>query len=181
MEIERTAIDGVLIIRPKKFEDERGFFAPMWQTTVLREAGIDHDWVQENESRSLRKGTVRGMHFQRAPYAQAKLVRVSRGSAVDVCVDIRIGSPTRGRHVSTILSEDNLTLVYVPVGFAHGLCTLTDDTVVNYKVSAEWSPVHEGGVLWSDPLLAIRWPVPWPEAILSQRDSSWPMLRDLPH
>ena len=176
MQIERTAIDGVLIIRPQKFEDSRGYFAPVLRTADLEAAGVTHGWAQENQSLSLRKGTIRGLHFQRPPFAQAKLIRVSRGSALDVCVDIRKGSPTWGKHVSTLLSADNLVLVYVSVGFAHGLCTLTDDTVVNYRVSAEWSPSHESGIQWNDPALGIDWPVSYSDAILSDRDRAWPLF-----
>lgn len=176
MEIERTAIDGVLIIRPKKFEDARGFFAPVLNRSALREAGVDHDWVQENQSLSLKKGTVRGLHFQRPPFAQAKLIRVLRGAIMDVCVDLRENSTTRGLHISTTLTAENLVSVYVPAGFAHGFCTLVDDTEVLYRVSNEWAPSHEEGLIWNDPDLAISWPVGADEVVLSERDASWPSL-----
>ncbi len=176
MEIARTAIDGVLVIRPKKFEDARGFFAPVFRAADLAAAGVSHGWVQENQSLSRRKGTVRGLHFQRPPFAQAKLVRVVRGAAMDVCVDLRAGSPTYGQHVAVELTAENLAQVYIPTGFAHGFCTLTDDTEVVYKVSADWSVAHEGGLLWSDPALGIRWPVAEGDAVLSDRDRSWPTL-----
>lgn len=178
MEIERTAIEGVLIIRPQKFEDARGFFAPVFRDADLKAAGVTHGWVQENQSLSLLKGTIRGLHFQRPPHAQAKLIRVVKGAIVDVCVDLRPNSPTRGRHVSTLLSSENLASVYVPEGFAHGFCTLTDMTEVSYKVSANWSPSHEGGILWSDPALRIQWPVAPVDAVLSDRDRNWSSLAD---
>jgi dTDP-4-dehydrorhamnose 3,5-epimerase len=174
MEIESTAIDNVLIIRPKRFEDARGFFAPIYLHADLRAAGAGHDWVQENQSRSSRTGTVRGLHFQRPPFSQAKLVRVVHGAALDVCVDLRRGSPTFGRHLAVELSAENLAQVYVPPGFAHGFCTLTDDVDVLYKVSAPWSPEHEGGLMWNDPELGISWPVSADRAVISLRDQNWP-------
>lgn len=179
MNIERTAIPGVLILRPRKFEDARGFFAPVFRETDLQAAGVAHGWVQENQSLSLRKGTVRGLHFQRPPFAQAKLVRVIRGAALDVCVDLRRASPTFGQHAEVELTAENLTQVYIPPGFAHGFCTLSDHTEVLYKVSAGWSPEHEGGVMWSDPALGIDWPVKPDEAVLSEKDRVWPALADL--
>lgn len=179
MNIERTAIAGVLIVRPQKFEDARGFFAPVFREADLQAAGVVHGWVQENQSLSMRKGTVRGMHFQKPPFAQAKLVRVVRGEALDVCVDIRKGSPTFGRHVSVELSASNLASVYIPAGFAHGFCTLTADCEILYKVSSSYAPEAEGGVRWNDPGLAIDWPVTEAEAMLSERDRQLPALADL--
>ena len=179
MDIERTAIDGVLIIRPRKFADVRGFFTPVFRPSFLEEAGVTHGWAQENQSLSLRRGTVRGLHFQRAPFAQAKLVRVIRGAALDVCVDIRQGSRTFGQHAAVELSAENMAQVYVPAGFAHGFCTLTDNVEVLYKVSADWSPEHEGGVLWNDPDLSIDWRIGADEAVLSDRDQLWPRLKHL--
>lgn len=178
MDIERTAIDGVLVIRPRKFTDERGFFAPLFRQADMEAAGVTHRWTQENQSRSLRKGTIRGLHYQRAPFAQAKLVRVIRGAAMDVCVDLRAGSSTFGRHVSTELTDENLAQVYVPAGFAHGFCTLRDDTEVVYKVSGPWSQAHEAGVLWNDPALAIAWPIPAADATINGRDRGWPTVRE---
>jgi dTDP-4-dehydrorhamnose 3,5-epimerase len=179
MDLERTAIAGTLIIRPKRYEDARGFFAPVFQQSVLEAAGVAHGWVQDNQSLSRRRGTVRGLHFQQPPFAQAKLVRVVRGAALDVCVDLRRGSPTFGRHVAVELTAENLVQVYVPPGFAHGFCTLRDDTEVLYKVSVGWSPEHEGGVLWNDPELGIDWPVMADEPVLSDRDLLWPGLADV--
>lgn len=179
MEIERTAIEGVLIIRPRRFEDERGFFAPVMRQTDLEAAGVAHGWVQDNQSLSRRKGTVRGLHFQRPPFTQAKLVRVVRGAALDVCVDLRRGSPTFGLHVAVELNAAHLTQVYVPPGFAHGFCTLSDDTEVLYKVSVPWSPEHEGGLNWNDPKLGVDWPVKRDEVVLSERDGAWPPLAEV--
>lgn len=176
MDIAQTAIAGVLVIQPKKFEDARGFFAPVFQQSALAEAGVTHGWIQDNQSLSRRKGTVRGLHFQRPPFAQAKLVRVVRGAALDVCVDLRRASPTFGKHVAVELAADNLTQVYIPPGFAHGFCTLTDDVEVLYKVSAEWSVAHEGGLRWDDPALGIEWPVNENTAVLVERDRNWPGL-----
>lgn len=176
MDIETTAIAGVLVIRPQKFEDARGFFAPVFQQAALEAAGVAHGWVQDNQSLSLRKGTVRGMHFQRPPFAQAKLVRVVRGAALDVCVDLRRESATFGKHVAVELTAESLTQIYIPPGFAHGFCTLTDTTEVLYKVSAQWSPEHEGGVRWDDPALAIAWPVLARDAFIASRDAEWPLL-----
>ncbi len=179
MDIEQTSIDGVLIITARKFPDDRGFFAPVFRSADLEAAGITHGWVQENQSLSLRKGTIRGLHFQKSPFAQAKLVRVVRGAVLDVCVDIRPGSATFGQHVSVELTADNMRQVYVPSGFAHGFCTIEDHTEVLYKVSTDWSPSHEAGLLWSDPELAIAWPVSAEDVTIVSRDASWPPLAAL--
>lgn len=178
MQIERAAIPDVLIIRPKKHGDHRGFFSETFRTSALREAGVDLDWVQDNHSFSAARGVVRGLHFQRHPKAQAKLLRVIRGAVFDVAVDIRRGSPTYGRHVAVELSAENWTQIYVPVGFAHGFCTLTENAEVLYKVSAEYGPAEEGGVLWNDPDLGIAWPIAAEEATLSPRDRDWPRFKD---
>lgn len=178
MQIERTAIPDVLLIRPTKHGDHRGFFSETFKASALNEAGVDVDWVQDNHSYSASRGVVRGLHFQCAPKAQAKLLRVTRGAVFDVAVDIRKGSPTYGRHVAVELSAENWMQIYVPIGFAHGFCTLTDDTEVLYKVSAEYGPAEEGGVLWNDPDLGIAWPISPDEAILSPRDREWPRFAD---
>jgi dTDP-4-dehydrorhamnose 3,5-epimerase len=178
MRIERASIPDVLIIRPQKHGDRRGFFSETFKISALRDAGVINDWVQENHSYSAARGVLRGLHFQRSPKAQAKLLRVIRGAVFDVVVDIRRASPTYGQHVSVELSAENWTQIYVPVGFAHGYCTLTDDVEVLYKVSAEYGPAEEGGVLWSDPDLAIAWPIREADAVLSARDREWPKFRD---
>jgi dTDP-4-dehydrorhamnose 3,5-epimerase len=179
MEIEQTAISGVLIIRPTKHGDHRGFFSETFKQSALREAGIKLDWVQDNHSFSATRGVVRGLHYQRSPNAQAKLLRVTRGAILDVAVDLRTSSPTYGRHVAVELSAENWAQLYVPVGFAHGFCTLTENVEVLYKVTAPYSPADEGGVLWCDPDLEIPWPISPEEATLSARDLQWPRLRDL--
>ncbi len=179
MRIERAAIPDVLIIRPKKHGDHRGFFSETFRSAALKEAGVDLDWVQDNHSYSQARGVVRALHFQRPPMAQAKLLRVIRGAILDVVVDIRRASPTFGRHVAVELSAENWAQIYVPIGFAHGYCTLTEGCEVLYKVSAEYAPALEGGVLWSDPDLGIDWPIASDEATLSARDHDWPRLKDL--
>jgi dTDP-4-dehydrorhamnose 3,5-epimerase len=178
MEIERASIADVLIIRPVRHGDHRGFFSETFRAAALAEAGVDCAWVQENHSYSAASGVVRGLHFQRAPKVQAKLLRVIRGAIYDVAVDIRRASPTYGKHAAVELSAENWAQIYVPAGFAHGFCTLTPDTEVVYKVSAEYGPAEEGGVLWNDPDLAIAWPVAESAATLSDRDRQWPRFRD---
>ena len=135
--------------------------------------------MQDNHSLSAAAGTIRGLHFQIAPHAQAKLVRVVRGRVLDVAVDLRRSSPTFGRHFAVELSADNWAQLFVPVGFAHGFCTLTEDVEVLYKVSELYSPAHDRGLAWDDPDLAIAWPVAAPSAVLSDKDRRWPRLRDL--
>lgn len=179
MRIERAAIPDVLIIRPKRHGDHRGFFSETFRSAALEEAGVDLDWVQDNHSYSQARGVVRALHFQRPPMAQAKLLRVVRGAILDVVVDIRKASPTFGRHVAVELSAENWAQIYAPIGFAHGFCTLSEDCEVLYKVSAEYAPAEEGGVLWNDPDLGIDWPITSEEATLSARDRDWPRLRDL--
>lgn len=178
MEITPTAIPDVLIVKPKKHGDHRGFFSETFKNATLREHGVNVDWVQDNHSFSAARGVVRGLHFQRAPKAQAKLLRVTRGAILDVAVDVRKASPTYGQHVAVELSADNWTQLYVPAGFAHGFCTLTENTEVLYKVSADYGPAEEGGLLWNDPDLGIAWPIPAEEATLSARDLEWPRFKD---
>lgn len=177
MRIERTALDGVLLLHPKKHGDARGFVSETFKASALRDAGIADQWVQDNHSFSAQAGTIRGLHFQAPPMAQAKLVRVLRGAILDVALDIRRASATYGQHIAVELSAENFAQLYIPAGFAHGFCTLTDDTEILYKVSAEYAPAQEGGVLWNDPDLAIAWPVR--EAVTSPRDAQWPRLKDL--
>jgi dTDP-4-dehydrorhamnose 3,5-epimerase len=179
MQIERAAIPDVLIIRPKKHGDHRGFFSETFRASALKEAGVDLNWVQDNHSYSQARGVVRALHFQRPPVAQAKLLRVIRGAILDVVVDIRKASPTFGRHVAVELSAENWAQIYAPIGFAHGFCTLTEDCEVLYKVSAPYAPAEEGGVLWNDPDLGIDWPIAAEAATLSARDREWPRLKDL--
>jgi dTDP-4-dehydrorhamnose 3,5-epimerase len=171
-----TTLPGVVIVEPKVFADERGFFVETYKRSDFVAGGIDVDFVQENHSKSVR-GTLRGLHFQRAPKAQAKLVRAIEGEVFDVVVDIRKGSPTFGRWETVLLSADNRLSVYVPAGYAHGFCVTSAEAQVVYKTSVEYAPELESGVRWDDPALAIPWPVSAP--FLSPRDGRWPNLGDL--
>jgi len=178
MQITPTEIPAVVEITPKKFGDHRGFFSEVFKRSALRDAEIDIDFVQDNHSMSQAVGVVRGLHYQRPPYAQAKLVRVVRGAIFDVAVDIRRGSPTFGKHVGRILSEANWKQLLIPAGFAHGFATLEPDTEVLYKVNAPYAPEHEAGILWNDPALGIDWPVGPGEVTLSEKDLLYPMLAE---
>ncbi len=179
MEIIATEFPDVKIIRPKRFGDQRGFFSETYNKRVLAEAGIDLEFVQDNHSLSRAPGTVRGLHFQIFPYAQDKLVRVVRGAVLDVVVDLRKGSPTFGKHVSMVVSAEDWSQIFVPVGFAHGFCTLEPDTEVIYKVTSYYAAKCERGVVWNDPDLGIRWPVIEAEATLSERDRALPRFSEL--
>ncbi len=178
MQITPTEIPAVLEITPKKFGDHRGFFSEVFKRSALRDADIDIDFVQDNHSMSQAVGVVRGLHYQKPPFAQSKLVRVVRGAIFDVAVDIRKDSPTFGQHVSRILSADNWKQLLIPAGFAHGFATLEPDTEVLYKVNAPYAPNHEAGILWNDPALGINWPVTEYEATLSEKDTVYPTLAD---
>lgn len=158
LDIQKTAIDGPLLITPKKFGDARGFFSETYNARELAAAGVLLDFVQDNHSLSAERGTVRGMHFQAPPKAQAKLVRVAKGSILDVFVDVRRGSPTYGRHGAVELSAQNWRQILVPEGFAHGFCTLEPDTEVIYKTTDYYAPESERGIRWNDPALGIAWP-----------------------
>lgn len=177
---ESLAIPDVKILRPKKHGDDRGFFSETYTQRSLAEVGIDIVFVQDNHAFSAARGTVRGLHFQTEPYAQDKLVRVSRGAIFDVAVDLRTGSPTYGKHVSAVISAKEWNQILVPIGFAHGLVTLEPDTEVLYKVSNFYSPQHDLGLLWNDPALGIPWPVDEAAAILSAKDRLLPRLSALP-
>jgi dTDP-4-dehydrorhamnose 3,5-epimerase len=178
--IEPTAIEAVKIITPRRFGDARGWFSEVYSKKLFGEAGIELDFVQDNHSASSTKGTLRGLHFQTPPFAQDKLVRVTRGRILDVAVDLRRSSPTFGQHVAVELSQENGRQLLVPVGFAHGFCTLEDDTEVLYKVTNYYAPTHDFGLAWDDPELGIAWPVPPDQAILSEKDRKHPRLADLP-
>jgi dTDP-4-dehydrorhamnose 3,5-epimerase len=179
-EIIATKIPEVRLIRPPEFLDSRGSFAETYNRRVLEAAGIRVEFVQDNQSVSTQKGTVRGLHFQIPPAAQTKLVRVLKGVVLDVAVDLRKGSPTYGQHVSQILSESNKCQFLVPEGFAHGFCTLEDNSIVFYKVSGYYSPQHERGMRWDDPILGIDWGISSKEALLSPRDNEHPGFAELP-
>ena len=176
MDVIKTDIEGVFILEPRVFGDARGYFFESFNARDFREAtGLDVCFVQDNESRSQR-GVLRGLHFQREPYAQAKLVRVVRGAVQDVAVDLRAGSPTFGRYVSAVLSGENHRAVYIPAGFAHGFVTLEDDTIFQYKCSCFYEPSAEGSVRWDDPTLAVAWMDPGVPLIISPKDLAAPAL-----
>jgi dTDP-4-dehydrorhamnose 3,5-epimerase len=176
MQLIDTEIPAVKIFSPKKFGDHRGFFSEVYSVKALQALGINTQFVQDNHSLSVEKGVLRGLHYQIAPMAQDKLVRVVRGSILDVAVDIRRGSPTFGRHVRAVLSAENWQQIYVPTGFAHGFVTLEPNTEVLYKVSTYYSPSHERGIRWNDPKLGIDWGIDEASAVLSNRDREHPML-----
>lgn len=179
MKFHRLAIPEVLLIEPQRLEDGRGFFAETFREDKFAEQGLHVRFLQENHSLSTRTGTLRGLHFQKPPHAQDKLVRVPRGKILDVVVDIREGSPTFGQIVSAELSERNGWQIFVPKGFAHGFVTLEPNTEVLYKVTGYYTPESDTGIRWNDPELAIDWT--WNgEPTLSPRDQIMPLLRDLP-
>lgn len=180
MRIEALEIPEVKLVTPRIFRDERGFFSETYNAEALTQAGIDTVFVQDNHSLSRPRGVIRGLHFQIAPKSQGKLVRVTRGAIFDVAVDLRRGSPTFGKHVTATLSAANWAQLWVPVGFAHGFCTLEPDTEVIYKVDNGYAPECDRGVLWTDPALGIDWPVTAGEAILSDKDRHNPLLADVP-
>jgi dTDP-4-dehydrorhamnose 3,5-epimerase len=169
----------VLILRPKRHGDARGFFSETWNRVAFADAGLDLDFVQDNHAYSADAGTLRGLHFQIPPSAQAKLVSCPQGAIYDVAVDLRRASPSFGRHVGVVVSAAAWNQILVPIGFAHGYCTLEPDTVVVYKVTAPYAPERERGLRWDDPALGIDWPLEAGRAILSERDRKWPLLADL--
>lgn len=179
-EAQRLSIPEVILVSPAKFEDERGFFSETFNAAALRDVGIDAAFVQDNQSLSRPKGVVRGLHFQKPPHAQGKLVRVTRGRILDVAVDVRNGSPTFGQYVSVELSADNWKQLWVPEGFAHAFCTLEPDTEVFYKVTDYYAPECDAGILWNDAQLAISWPIRPEDAVLSDKDSRLPCFADIP-
>lgn len=176
---ERVRIQGLVLVRPKRHADERGFFFEAWRRDQWSNAGVDADFVQDNHSLSTERGTIRGLHFQRQPFAQAKLVRCARGSVLDVAVDIRADSPTFGEHYAIELSAQNGLQIYIPEGFAHGFCTLEPNCELLYKCSNYYSPSHDAGVAFDDPELAIDWPFGRDRAILSEKDARLPSLQSL--
>ncbi len=176
----RQAIPDIIVIDPRRYSDERGWFRERYSHASWVAEGIGDTWVQDNESLSRSVGTLRGLHFQVSPAAQAKLVSCAVGAMLDVAVDIRRNSPTFGKHVSVELSAANGLLVYVPEGFAHGFCTLQPDTVVQYKVSRPYDPASERGLAWNDPALEINWLLSGRVPVLSPRDTTHPRLSDLP-
>jgi len=177
--ITPLALAEVLLITPKRHGDARGWFAETWSQKALLAAGVDTQFVQDNQAFSARKGTLRGLHFQKAPFAQGKLVRVLKGAVFDVALDIRRGSATYGQWVGATLTAEGGEQIWVPRGFAHAYMTLTDDAEIFYKVDNDYAPQSEGGVIWNDPDIGIAWPLDV-EPALSDKDKVLPRLKEMP-
>jgi dTDP-4-dehydrorhamnose 3,5-epimerase len=178
--IEDTEIAGLKVITPTKHGDQRGFFSEVYNRREFEKAGLDLQFVQDNHSFSAEVGTIRGLHFQSPPFAQDKLVRVARGRALDVAVDLRRSSKTFGRHFAVELSRENWRQLLVPIGFAHGFCTLEPDTEVLYKVTNYYSGANDLGLAYDDPALGVDWRLDLARATLSDKDRRQPRLADLP-
>lgn len=176
MDVIKIFMDGPLVLQPKVFYDERGYFYESYNADAFKNAGIPDVFVQDNQSLS-QKGALRGLHFQAPPYAQGKLVRVIKGAVYDVVVDIRKNSPTYGQHYGIELTEENFTMFWVPPGFAHGFVTLKDNTIFTYKCTNVYNKASEGGLLWSDPALGINWNIENP--IVSDKDKVLPNIENL--
>jgi dTDP-4-dehydrorhamnose 3,5-epimerase len=177
MQLTPTEIPAIKLLTPKKLGDNRGFFSETFNQKTFRElVGASVEFVQDNQSLSVEKGVVRGLHYQLPPMAQDKLVRVTRGAILDVAVDIRRGSPTFGRHVAAVISAENWRQIFIPVGFAHGFVTLEPNTEVLYKVSNYYSPKDERGILWNDAKLGIAWGIDASSAVMSEKDRKYPPL-----
>lgn len=176
MKIAKTKLEGVVIIEPEVFGDNRGFFMESWNKKKMAEAGLDYDFVQDNHSKSTVKGTLRGIHFQKGDKAQAKLVRCVKGAVLDVAVDLRKNSPTFKQWVGVELSEENKKQLLIPRGFGHGFVTLTDDVEFLYKADNYYAPEADAGVRWNDPEIGVEWGIENP--ILSEKDKKNPFLQD---
>src|SRR6185436_6787261 len=172
MDVKNLKLPGLMVLKPRRFSDPRGYFIETYNEKAFSAAGITTKFVQDNQSLSVSKGTVRGLHFQLPPAAQAKLVRVLLGSVYDVAIDLRAGSPTYGQSDSATLTAEGGEQIFVPRGFAHGFCTLEPDTVVAYKVDEFYAPASDSGLIWNDPALAIDWPVAAADAVLSDKDKT---------
>lgn len=171
----KTELADVILIEPKIFKDGRGSFIESYKYSEFKKAGIEVSFFQDNISKSTR-GVLRGLHYQKEPMAQGKLVRVLKGEVFDVAVDIRIGSPDYGKWVGYNLSDQNMKMLYIPAGFAHGFLVLKDETEVFYKVTSEYSPENERGIIWNDPDINIKWPIKDP--VLSDKDTTFPCLKN---
>ena len=176
MNVIKTELPGVVILEPQVFGDARGWFMESWSKKKMEDIGISVDFVQDNHSFSAEKGTLRGLHYQLNPMAQAKMLRVSRGAIFDVAVDIRRGSPTYAKWVGVELSAENYRQLFIPRGFAHGFITLTDDVEVQYKADNFYSPDCDGNIRWNDPEIGVMWPIS--PRVLSDKDSSAPLLSE---
>ena len=178
-EFKETPLNGVLVVQPRLFGDSRGFFMETYKKSEFASAGIHESFVQDNHSYSS-KGVLRGIHFQAAPHAQGKLVRIIKGAVWDVAVDLIKGSPAYGQFFGMELNEENNTMLYIPPGFGHGFITLTDNTHFLYKCTAEYAPESDGGVIWNDPDLNISWPIKViDKPLVSEKDRVLPFLKDL--
>ncbi len=177
MNVIKTEIEGVVIIEPRVFSDNRGYFFEAYSQRDFDQLVRPIRFIQDNESRS-QKGVLRGLHYQKWPFAQSKLVRVIKGEVLDVAVDIRKGSPTYGKHVSCLLTAENKRQFFIPRGFAHGFAVLSDEAVFQYKCDNYYAPQSEGAIAWDDPDLGIDWKVPTANRILSEKDSHHPRLKD---
>lgn len=177
MDFQKTTIEGLILITPKVFKDQRGFFLESYSDKAFKNVGITTVFVQDNHSRSEPSGVLRGLHFQKPPFAQCKLIRVIQGSIFDVAVDLRKNSPTFGKWLGFELTSDNYNMLLVPQGFAHGFCTLVPGTEVQYKVDNFYSPEHDSGIRWNDPDLNIPWPIK--EPVLSAKDAVLPFFKEL--
>lgn len=177
MEYKETDIKGVYIIEPRVFSDARGYFFEAWKQAEFEEHIGHVDFVQDNESKSS-YGVLRGLHYQKGEYSQAKLVRVIKGKVLDVAVDIRRSSPTFGQHVMVELSEDNKRQFFIPRGFAHGFLVLSQEAIFTYKVDNVYAPQSEAGISWNDPALGIEWPIDPSVVLTSEKDLRQPLLRD---
>lgn len=180
MDVIETSLPEVKLITPRRFGDQRGFFSEIYNRRALAEIGVAAEFIQENHAYSADVGTLRGLHFQSPPATQTKLLRVLRGAILDVCVDLRHGSPNYGKHVMVEMTAENGQQILCPQGFAHGLLTLKPHTEIAYKVDAYYAPELDLGVRFDDPDLAIDWPLPEEKLILSEKDRNQPWLRDLP-
>ena len=180
MDFRSFVIDGPLEITPGKIEDERGYFSEIFRLNSFTERAGRVEFVQDNQSLSVRVGTIRGLHFQTHPTAQGKLVRCLAGRLFDVAVDLRADSPTFGRWISVVLSPDHSNQLWVPSGFGHGFCTLEPDTIISYRVTSYYSGEHDKGVAWDDPVIAVEWPEVANADTLSAKDRSQPGLKNLP-
>ena len=178
MKIVKTPIEGVVIIEPQIFEDARGYFFESWNKAKMAEAGLDYDFIQDNQSKSC-YGTIRGVHFQKGEFSQAKLVRVLQGTVLDVAVDLRKDSPTFGQHVAVELSAANNRQLMIPRGFGHGFSVLTPTAVFAYKCDNVYNKASEGGVRFDDPDLGIDWKINPKDAVLSDKDKVLPLLKDI--
>ncbi len=178
MKITKTALDGVVIIEPQVFEDARGYFFESWNKAKMEEAGLNYDFIQDNQSKSC-YGTIRGIHFQKGEFSQAKLVRVLQGTVLDIAVDLRKDSKTFGQHVAVELSAENNRQLMIPRGFGHGFSVLTPTAVFAYKCDNVYNKASEAGIRFDDPALGIDWKVKPEEAVLSDKDKILPFLKDV--